>query len=334
MKAALPPTVVTVTYGDRWHLLEKVLQGCFSQGVREIIVVDNASVTPIESLSSDLYPGVDVIRLPRNAGSATGFKSGIERALQNGSDYILLLDDDNVPAPGSIAKLCTAMESSMGSHSGPVAVLGNRTHSAAGSEPGIEAKVVRLRPASFLGFHVYDIPGKVMRRLRKHYPATDNRNASPLIKTEACTYGGLLFHRSLVNQVGLPREDFILYMDDYEFTYRLTSSGGSILLVADAGILDLEMQWNAGTRFSNSLQGWLLGEGDMRAYYTARNRSYFEMHLQPKVPWLRRVNKGVYLALLRLAAWRTCRQVRLRLLLQAIADGENGRMGMNQEFSL
>jgi len=334
MTATSSLTVVTVTYGDRWHLLEKVLQGCQSLGVRQVVVVDNASDRPIGSLISSFPMVIDVVRLPRNTGSAIGFKSGIERALQMGSEYILLLDDDTVPAPGSIEMLCMALKSGIGNHSGPVAVLGNRTNFAAGSASEIESMIVRLRPASFLSFHVYDIPGKVWRRLRKLFPATVKRNAPPLIKTEACTYGGLLFHRSLIEEIGLPREEFVLYVDDYELTYRITSSGGSIALVTDAKINDLEMQWNTGERFTNTFKAWLLGEGDLRAYYTARNICYFETILQRHSEWLRWVNKTFYLVLLNYYARRLGKHDRLSRLHNAISDGESGKMGINPEFPL
>lgn len=34
---------VIVTYGDRFHYLEQVMNACFEEGVDKIIVVDNAS---------------------------------------------------------------------------------------------------------------------------------------------------------------------------------------------------------------------------------------------------------------------------------------------------
>lgn len=336
-KSTMPVThslsVVTVTYGKRWHLLEKVLHECRSQRVKEVIVVDNAATLPMNYLTQEFGQFVKVLHIPHNSGSAVGFKIGIKYALDAGAEYILLLDDDNVPAPGSIGLLSQALAESLQQHpSGHVAVLGNRTHP--DSPPEIASKMVHLRPGSFLGFHIFDLPAKIWRRLNRGQSNPAEDNLPHVVNVEVCTFGGLLFHRGLVDVVGYPREDFVLYVDDYEMTYRLTSQGGRIALVTDALIHDLEVQWNAGNTFANSFAGWLLGNGECRAYYTARNRVYFEAHLQKHIPWVRRVNKALYLTILFIFSCRVNRNCRLRLLCRAIADGEKGNMGMNPEFPL
>lgn len=43
----------------------------------------------------------------KNTGSATGFSAGIEYAINSGSKYLWLLDDDNKPECGSLQQLLT-----------------------------------------------------------------------------------------------------------------------------------------------------------------------------------------------------------------------------------
>ncbi|MHC1698700.1 MAG: glycosyltransferase [Geobacteraceae bacterium] len=326
-------SVVTVTYGDRWHLLEKVLLECRSQGVKEVVVVDNAATLPMDHLTQAFGQFVKVLHVPHNSGSAAGFKMGLKYALDAGAEYILMLDDDNVPAPGSIALLSQALAESLRQHpSGHVAVLGNRSHPDA--PQNLAEKSVQLRPGCFLGFHFSDMPAKIMRRLGKKQQKHNLPDSPGTIETGVSTYGGLMFHRNLIDKIGFPREDFILYMDDYEWTYRITSQGGIILLIADAHVIDLEMQWNFGSGFKNSFEVWLLGKGDARAFYTARNRVYFEALLQPHNTAVYLLNRFLFLTLLCFYAWKTGQKMRHGLLLEAIADGENGRLGTAPGFPL
>jgi GT2 family glycosyltransferase len=333
MSVNLQLTVVTVTYGNRWHLLQKVLREVLTQGVRDVVIVDNAAILPTNELTEEFGDFVKVVHMPHNSGSAVGFKTGIMHALEAGAEYLLMLDDDNVPAPGSLAILGHSLAEALAqSPSGLTAVLGNRIHP--GMAQNISEKSVQLQPGSFLGFHYSDIPEKIKRRLRIKLQRADSHLTAGAVETGVCTYGGLMFHRSLIDLIGLPREDFVLYVDDYEWTYRITSLGGLIQLIADAHIIDLEVQWNLGRSFKNAFEIWLLGRGDGRAFYTARNRVYFEARLQPHSTAVYQFNRFLFLALLGFYAWKTGNKKRHSLLLKAIADGEKGRLGMSQEFLL
>ena len=44
----------------------------------------------------------------------------------------------------------------------------------------------------------------------------------------------------LVSKIGFPREDFVLYVEDTEFTLRLKNNGGKIYFIPDVRISDLQ----------------------------------------------------------------------------------------------
>jgi GT2 family glycosyltransferase len=83
-------SIVALTY-NRNRLLERLLTDLqvFAAARVEIIIVDNASVTPAE-LITRRYPGVTLIRAPRNLGAA-GRNLGFEAAR---GDIVICLDDD------------------------------------------------------------------------------------------------------------------------------------------------------------------------------------------------------------------------------------------------
>ena len=102
---------VTVTYGNRFHLLKQVIDGALKEGVSKVIVVDNNSQPESrEKLKAyELELGSDKIKvlyLDDNYGSAGGFKRGLEEAYNHKEcEYILVLDDDNLLEEGSFEKL-------------------------------------------------------------------------------------------------------------------------------------------------------------------------------------------------------------------------------------
>jgi cellulose synthase/poly-beta-1,6-N-acetylglucosamine synthase-like glycosyltransferase len=98
--------IITVTYGERFKFLIQVLDATVSDiNVDKIILVDNASSNKkeineyIAKVNSNQQK-IILVRHTENLGSAGGFKSGILEARKHNCDYVLLLDDDNVPEKG------------------------------------------------------------------------------------------------------------------------------------------------------------------------------------------------------------------------------------------
>jgi GT2 family glycosyltransferase len=97
------PTVTTVILN--WNGLADTRE-CLSSlrsadyPSNRIVLVDNGSredeASPLDAEFGDF---IDIIRLPENRGFAGGANVGIIRALDRGSDYILLLNNDTVVDP-------------------------------------------------------------------------------------------------------------------------------------------------------------------------------------------------------------------------------------------
>jgi GT2 family glycosyltransferase len=76
-----------------------------------IIVLDNASTDGSAEAIRAAYPDVRLLTLPENKGYAGNNNVGIAVALQDGADWILVLNEDTVLAPDCIAHLVAAGES-------------------------------------------------------------------------------------------------------------------------------------------------------------------------------------------------------------------------------
>ena len=74
-----------------------------------VIVVDNGSKgDEATTLEREFSAFIELLRLPENRGFAAGANAGIRRALEAGSDFVLLLNNDTVVAPEFLQALVDA----------------------------------------------------------------------------------------------------------------------------------------------------------------------------------------------------------------------------------
>ena len=327
---------VTVTYGKRQHLVRRVLAALLDErDIWKIIVVSNGCAWDVQGLGEKLAPDrIEVIDLRSNRGSAAGFAAGIKRACELGADFIWLLDDDNEPQAGVLAELLVAHARLGNDLSNDNLAVGafraGRQRGVAMSGP---LRRVKCRPSSFWGFHVFDVPYKLWRRTP--WGRHDERLSMPsTVRMTIAPYGGLLFHRNVVERHGLPREDFVVYADDGEFTSRITRSGGEIRLVTSAGITELEDSWHMEKDFGTTFHAWIKGGSDVRVFYGARNHTYLDSHCLVQNKLMYWVNRQTYCLILWLFAVVYHRRARYKVLQSAIRDGLEGRLGVCLEYPL
>jgi rhamnosyltransferase len=129
-------TSITIAFNpDPARLAEQIL--ALQGQVDEILVVDNRSEPPAEELVRRHCAGLDAktstrlrfLRLDENRGVAAGFNIGVREVTSGGAQFVLLLDDDSVPAPDMVAKLLAAYrrcEAIPGAHA--IAAVGPRVN--------------------------------------------------------------------------------------------------------------------------------------------------------------------------------------------------------------
>ena len=329
-------TVVVVTYGDRWKLLQRTLRAAFDAGANDALVIDNYSAEEIAQKISQSFPGrAKTLRMDMNLGSAGGYCEGIKAAISNHADFLLLLDDDNCVEPGTLSILKQTYESLLlNSSLDRLCVLGLRPDQMPGILRGIPHNAIGESGDTFFGFHVKDLPHKVWSRLLRRCrvsPRMPLQAPNEPMRLRTAPFGGMLFHRSLIDRFGYPDSRFVLYVDDTEFSYRISSQGGEVWLDPTALIADIDRSWQVSDRETTSFGVWL-GHGSARhAYYTARNWAYFQAHCR-RHSWVLGLNRDIYIALLWAAAVLKQKRERFRLLTSAIKAGERGILGFEPRF--
>lgn len=333
---------VLATYQDRAAMLEAVLVRLRDEGVTRAVVIDNGATWPLaERLAARFGGFVDVVAMGGNRGCALGYGRGIDRALALGADMIWLLDDDNRPTPGSLATLIAAWAAELDKadagkhleHVGPdrLVVTAVRDEHHADVLAGVPERHRKIHWNSFGGFHVRDFAYKLWRRTPFGRPSG---RAPVMARVDVTPYGGSLFHRSVAERFGLPLPEFYQYGDDTEYMWRITRDGGRILVVTAARIEDLEVSWNPTVQLANRFRGLVAGPSGFRTYYSVRNAAYFESRFRRRNRLMFGINRLVYLGLVFFYARRSGHPERHRLIREAIADGQAGRLSINPRYRL
>jgi GT2 family glycosyltransferase len=325
--------VVTVTYGDRFHLLKQVIDASFNEGVSKIIVVDNGSAKnsrdQLKDYERKFGNKLKVIYLNENTGSAGGYKIGLEEAYRcEDCEFIWLLDDDTKPIDGSLKILLDFWSSlEIENRQEKIALLSYRFKQVA------KEAIIRNKPESvlglknsFLGFHIKELHKKIYRYLKRVFKPTNDRVEQEDDKkygiVPVAPYGGLFIHKNILNKIGYPNEDFYLYVDDYDWSYRITKNGGKIYLILDSKIEDLELSWETPkstkqTRFS------IISKGNpYRVYYSVRNRVFFEINNLVDNKMIYWINVFVYLLLISFSSTKN-----IKLIIKAVKDGYKRNLG-------
>lgn len=320
--------VLTLTYANRWQFLEQVLNRVLAfEHVIQLVVVNNASLYNVSERAAGLNDArITVLNNEENLGSAGGYKQAIDYALKNtDSDFIWLLDDDNVPEPNVLPNLLGMWDEIPGDNNKKALFClrdDRPTHVkiAKGEDP---ARYYLVKN-SFMGFSLFNI-------LRNRYykmsdKGKEQRSYKKYVQMPYVPYGGLLFHRSMVEVIGLPNADFFLYVDDSEYTYRITQNKGAIWLVPSCRVVDVDKSQGIGYQ-KKLFHSKLLDQWSFRTYYTVRNWVYFYSGAVIQNNVLFKINKTLYLAQLRIVSLLSSKTEQYKKLRSAANDGLNGRLG-------
>ncbi len=180
-----------------------------------VIVVDNASTDDSVARIRAAYPQVTVIEAGGNFGFGAGCNVGARRALQEGAEFVWLLNNDTVAPPDSCRKLVSRAQ----------------------QEPraGIIGSVLYYMhdPANVQAWGGGDITVWLGR-------ASHSRVPFPLGPNSYLTFASVLLPREVVLRVGLLYEGFFMYWEDADLALRVTRAGYTLAVAEDTAILHRE----------------------------------------------------------------------------------------------
>ena len=188
-----------------------------------VIVVDNGSTDDSVEKIREAFPDVAVLASGKNLGFAKGNNLGIRFALEEGADYIWLLNNDTEPTVDALSQLVDIAESS-----GDVGAVGSILMYA--SRPDDVQVWGGGRVNRWTGHSSYAIAPK------------------PTSWFHFLCGASMLVRCSVFNAIGYLDEEFFLYWEDVEFGVRLTTKGWKLAIAPDSIVLH---KVNASTRRAN-----------------------------------------------------------------------------------
>ena len=202
--------VVTFCFdGQRLHRLLAAL----SLQVGQVILVDNHSPKASELTAfSAVYPNLRLVCLSENAGVAAAQNRGIRLAFDAGFKYVILFDQDSVPAADMVAILVGEYAALRLAHQ-RVAAVGPRL---------FDPRLGRNLP--FYGY----AGGRFVPRPE---PAT-----GVLVKTPILISSGLLIQRDVIDDVGYMDEGLFIDHVDHEWGFRAQAKQYELYGVTTAGL--------------------------------------------------------------------------------------------------
>ncbi len=232
--------VVIVTY-NRADLLTRMLDGLAAQTRRPdaVYVVDNASTDHTrEALQRDDLP-LRVTHSEDNLGGAGGFHLGVKKAYDAGYDRIWLMDDDVVPAPECLEVLLAEDEACL------AAV---RTDTAG-----------HLVEKAALEFDLRNPLAVRPKRASVDSTYADRSEMPERVELANVSFEGFMFHRAVIDAIGLPDASYFIFYDDVDFALRARRAGFRIWGIRDA-VLVRQLDFNQ----QHALDTW-------KGFYMFRN---------------------------------------------------------------
>jgi GT2 family glycosyltransferase len=195
---------------DTIECIDSVLRSNVSE--MQVLVVDNGSRDDSREKISRRFPQITLVSLPQNLGFAGGYNEGIKHALRTGASHIFILNNDTVIEPETISRL---MDSPW-----DVVVPKIVFHD--------KPDYIWSAGARWRAFP----PGVVMIGFRKK-DGPLYASAYPLEYATACA---LMIQRHVFEIVGGFDLEFVNYMEDYDFTYRVKENKFSMGFIPDAKV--------------------------------------------------------------------------------------------------
>lgn len=177
------------------------------------LIVDNGSPDGSGALLQQRFPDVGFLQTGENLGYSGGNNRGIQRAMEEGADFVFVLNPDTIVDPGTIDSLVEAARSDDG-------------------VAAVAPTVARMDEPTriWYGGGAFD----PMRGLGVHWNGSGHGNGdaptAPAPRDVSfCSGCALLLRVEAIREVGAFDESYFLYVEDAELSVRLTHAGWRLL---------------------------------------------------------------------------------------------------------
>ena len=292
---------VVVTY-NRQELLKRNIH-CLRQNkpLTSIIVVNNGS-TDGTAAWLDQQSDLTVIH-QSNVGGSGGFYTGMQRAYQQGADWVWCMDDDVFPRADCLEHL--------------LAEAGRKDVGILAPRRLMEGKIFTH------DFQEYNLTNPFSSMYGKKL---SKQTITAPTEVKGTAFEGPFIRREVIEKIGLPNKELFIFCDDTDYCLRTVLAGFKILYVPSA-LMDKEKF------FSNDTWSERSKKKKWKRYYQVRNSTYLNHHYGRNwaVKYLRGFNGVIgyiLIALLTCPFSDAYRWSDIARFWRAYRDGVNERLGI------
>ena len=294
-------TAILVTYFPDADQLKLTIDS-LAKNRLEIVIIDNTPIKKINNISHQLYSstsGIIYICLEENYGIAEAQNIGIQLALKNYTDYILLSDQDTVyPSNFFFEMLCELKE--LQARGRKVAAIGPAYYDK--NKPGT--------PPSFVKYKNGELHQISLK--------------SGAIEVSQLIASGTLIPTEVINQVGLMNPDLFIDWVDMEWCWRAINAGFSIY-----GTFNVTINHQLGECSRKIGKKIVTIHSPFRNYYIVRNGLHLALRgaLLDKIQHQRHLIKKVLLYFFGMTILSNNKITDIKMMTRGITDAIRGRLG-------
>ncbi len=227
----MPRVFITIVSYNGREYLEELFLSLRSEVSTEcgVIVVDNASHDGTAEWIAEHAKNVILIQSDKNTGFTGGQNLAMQQAIELGAEYVILLNQDMVVAPGLVKELVAAADQYTNAAAlQPLVLLYTKNKEELVNSWGNEQHYLGFGYAGGYKRPVSEAPKKIT-------PITYASGAA------------VLYRLSALKEIGLFPEHFFMYQEDLDMSWRMCLSGHEILLVPAARVYH-KYDWQGAAR--------------------------------------------------------------------------------------
>lgn len=223
---------IVVTHNRR-DVLEHTLAAVTGQTCvpGTVCVVDNAGSDGSEAMVRSRFPSIEYLRVDHNSGPAGGFAAGLRHLAGGPFEHLWFLDDDSQPSPTALERILD-----------------------------VARRLPRCGAVGLDGGSLrWGVPRHgAYRSAPLHLPGT-----GPLRPCDYVLWDGAVMPTAVVAEVGYPREELFIMMEDVEYTNRIMRAGFEVVCLEEP-LIERAHLGSGGAGASKLPPPW-------RGYYQTRN---------------------------------------------------------------
>ncbi|HQK98411.1 MAG TPA: glycosyltransferase family 2 protein [Bacteroidia bacterium] len=222
-------SVIIVNYNVKYFLqqcLQSVQKACKGLDT-EVFVVDNNSKDGSVEMVQELFPEVKLIANKDN----TGFSKANNQAMRiSKGEYVLLLNPDTVVEEETFRKVCSFMDAHEDAGGLGVYMIDGKGNFLPESKRGLPTPAVAFY--KIFGLSSLFPKSKVFGKYHLGYLDKNETH-----EIEVLSGAFMLMRKTALDKVGLLDEDYFMYGEDIDLSYRITKGGYKNYYFADTKII-------------------------------------------------------------------------------------------------